>query len=313
MKDDLISIIIPVYNCEKYIDQAIETVKLQSYTNWELLIVNDGSKDNSLNVIQKETIDFREKVKIINFDENQGVAKARNEALKIASGRYIAYLDADDWWEREKLDKQLNFMKENNLTFSYTSYSRIKEDGTFLRTVKASKLTQYKDLLKNAIMLTSTIMIDLSKVEKSLLFMPNLTISEDTQTWLNILKTGVIAYGLDENLAKYRQRKGSASSNKIKSTIGIWKVYKNYQLMGIFKSSYYTFLHAVNAIKKRVVVFKKMQEIYRTYFRKVKNWHNVIEKKRPKRQKNSMRKIKVKVADILAIFAFFCYNVEGKK
>ena len=265
MKDDLISIIIPVYNCEKYIARTIETVKSQIYTNWELIIVNDGSKDDSLNEIQEQIQDIKEKVKLINSNKNQGAAKARNAALEVASGKYIAYLDADDLWEKGKISKQINFMKNNNIIFSYTSYARIREDGTFLNIVKAPKMMGYKDLLKSTIMLTSTIMIDISKVPKEILKMPNLKIAEDTQTWLNILKTGVTAYGLDENLAKYRKRKGSASYNKIESTIGIWKVYRKYQSIGVIKSSYYILLHILNAIKKRVVIFekRKLKQDYR--------------------------------------------------
>ena len=268
MKDELVSIIIPVYNCEKYISQTIDTVKQQEYTNWELIIVNDGSNDNSLSKIQKQIQDIKEKVKLINFSKNQGVAKARNAALKEASGKYIAYLDADDLWEKEKLYKQIKFMKENNVFFSYTGYARIKEDGTFLRTVKAPRKTGYKDLLKSTIMLTSTIMIDISKIPKENLEMPNLKVSEDTQTWLNVLKTGEVAYGLDENLAKYRQRKSSASSNKIKSTIGIWKVYREYQLMGRIKSSYYTFLHVINAIRKRIWIIEKIKKFNKNVLEK---------------------------------------------
>ena len=268
MKDELVSIIIPVYNCEKYIVQAIDTVKQQDYTNWELIIVNDGSNDNSLSKIQKQIEDIKGKVKLINFPQNQGVAKSRNTALEYASGKYIAYLDADDLWKKEKMRKQINFMKENNVFFSYTAYERIKEDETFLRTVKVPRKTGYKDLLKSTIMLTSTIMVDIRKIPKERLKMPNLKISEDTQTWLNILKTGVVAYGLDENLAKYRQRKKSASSNKIKSTIGIWKVYRKYQLMGRIKSSYYTLLHIVYAIKKRLLLIDNIRKFTKNILEK---------------------------------------------
>lgn len=110
-------------------------------------------------------------------------------------------------------------------------------------------------------MLTSTIMVDISKIPKESLKMPDLKISEDTQTWLNILKTGVLAYWLDENLAKYRKKKKSASSSKIKSTLGIWKVYREYQMMGRIKSLYYTFLHAINAAKKRILVIDSIRKL----------------------------------------------------
>lgn len=257
MTEKLISIIMPVYNCEKYIGQAIQTVKYQKYKNWELIIVNDGSTDNSIEIIKKETQEIRKKTKIINLQENQGVANARNIALEEANGAYIAYLDADDMWTEEKLNKQLEFMEKNNIGFSYTGYDRIKEEGGFSKTVKVPEKTSYNNLLTNTIILTSTIMINVEQIKKELLKMPDLRTSEDTQTWLNILKSGVIAYGIDEELAQYRKRKKSTSANKIKTTISIWKVYRKYQLFGISKSIYYTFMHSVNAIQKRLVIPKK--------------------------------------------------------
>ena len=154
--------------------------------------------------------------------------------------------------EKEKLYKQINFMKINNIAFSYTSYSRTKEDGSLLKTVEVPGKTNYKDLLRSTIMLTSTIIIDIKTIPKEKLKMPNLKISEDAQTWLDILKSGVVAYGLNKNLAQYRQRKNSTSSNKIKSVKGMWKVYRKYQKMSISKSLYYTMFHIINAIKKRI-------------------------------------------------------------
>lgn len=252
MKEELVSIIMPVYNCEKYVTKAIKSVQEQTYTNWELIIVNDCSTDNSICKIEEQIKSIKNKVTLINLAENKGVANARNIAIDKACGRYIAYLDADDLWEKEKLYKQINFMKINNIAFSYTSYSRTKEDGSLLKTVEVPGKTNYKDLLRSTIMLTSTIIIDTKTISKEKLKMPNLKISEDAQTWLDILKSGVVAYGLNKNLAQYRQRKNSTSSNKIKSVKGMWKVYRKYQKMSISKSLYYTMFHIINAIKKRI-------------------------------------------------------------
>ena len=254
MNKNLISIIMPVYKCENYIGQAIESIKRQSYKDWELIIVNDGSTDNTLKKIELKTHNIKEKVKLINIKENQGIANARNIALELAEGSYIAYLDADDIWKEEKLSKQLEFMKKNKISFSYTGYSRIKEDGKFVKIVKVPFETSYKQLLTNSIMLTSTIMVNIEMISKELLRMPNLRISEDTQTWLNILKNSVIAYGIDEELSQYRIRRKSASSNKIKTTISVWRVYRRYQLFGIIKSAHYTLWHLINAIRKRAVI-----------------------------------------------------------
>ncbi len=252
MKEELVSIIMPVYNCEKYVAKAIKSVQEQTYANWELIIVNDCSTDNSICKIEEQIKSIKDKVTLINLAENQGVANARNIAIDKTYGRYIAYLDADDLWEKEKLHKQIEYMKINNIAFSYTSYSRMKEDGGLLKTVEVPGKTNYTDLLKSTIILTSTIIIDTKTIPKEKLKMPNLKISEDAQTWLNILKSGVVAYGLNENLTQYRQRKNSTSSNKIKSIKGMWKVYRKYQKMSIGKSLYYTIFHIINAIKKRI-------------------------------------------------------------
>ena len=121
-----------------------------------------------------------------------------------------------------------------------------------LKTVEVPEKTSYTDLLKSTMMLTSTIIIDTENIPKEKMKMPNLKITEDTQTWLNILKSGVVAYGLNENLTQYRQRKDSTSSNKIESIIGMWKVYRKYQEINISKSLYYMIFHIMNAIKKRI-------------------------------------------------------------
>lgn len=252
MNDELVSIIMPIYNCEKYVAKAIKSVQLQTYTNWELIIINDNSTDNGIDKIKEQIKSIKDKVILINLEENRGAANARNIAIDKACGRYIAYLDADDLWEKEKLCKQIKFMQKNNVAFSYTSYTRITEKGTLVKTVTVPAKTNYKNLLKNTIMLTSTIIIDTKMISKEKIKMPNLKITEDTQTWLNILKSGVVAYGLSENLAQYRQRKNSTSSNKIKSIKGMWKVYRKYQKMSIGKSLYYTMFHIINAIKKRI-------------------------------------------------------------
>lgn len=259
MKSNLVSVIIPVYNCEKYVTEAIKSAAKQSYENLEIIIVNDGSTDKSLKIIKKEIKEIKRKVILIDFEKNMGVSYARNKALEVASGDYVAYLDADDLWEKEKIEKQIKFMQEKKYYFSYTGYTRIRENGKFSRYVKAPIRTSYNDLLKNTIMLTSTIMINVKRVGKENLKMPNLPRSEDTETWLNILKNDLNAYGLDINLAKYRIRKNSISSNKVKSIKGIWTVYRKYEYIGRIKSAFYIIMHVINAVKKRIVI-KGMQE-----------------------------------------------------
>lgn len=250
---DLVSIIIPVYNCEKYIAEAIKSVKEQEYQKWELIIVNDKSTDNSINIIKEEIKEIKQDVILIDSPKNYGTAISRNIALNNAKGRYIAYLDADDIWEKQKLREQINFMKTNNIAFSYTDYTRINEKGTTLKKVVVPKVITYNTLLKNAMILTSTIIINTELINKEMLVMPELKTSEDTETWLNILKTGIIAKGLNKNLTKYRKRRNSASSNKLLVAKELWNVYRKYQSISRIKSTYYIILHMLNAAKKRIV------------------------------------------------------------
>lgn len=256
MDNELISIIMPVYNCEKYLTQAINSVKKKIYKKWNLIIVNDKSTDYSYKIIKKSTKDIKDKVIIVNLKENEGVANARNVALNYVKGRYVAFLDSDDIWNERKLELQLNYMKIKNAIFTYTGYTRINEDGKILKYVAVPPKVGYKYLLKNTIMLTSTIMIDTKYIEIQSIKMPNLKRSEDTQTWLNILKNNIIADGINEDLAKYRQRKYSVSSNKFKSILGVWVVFRKYQSIGVLKSLFYIIAHSINALKKRSVIIK---------------------------------------------------------
>lgn len=244
--DELITIIMPVYNSEKYLERAIKSVINQTYKNWELICINDASTDNSLQILKKYESN---KIKIKSLKKNSGTAIARNEALKIANGRFIAYLDADDYYNCKKLEKQIKFMKINNYAFTCTSYSFINENGETKQIRIPQKLT-YKEYMKNTRLIPTAIMIDTEKIKKSNLYMENLKIAEDTKTWLKILKNGEIVYGLKENLAYYMQWENSKSKNKIKAANAVWKIYKGE--VGRIKAIYYFIWYAFNASKKRI-------------------------------------------------------------
>lgn len=253
-----VSIILPVYNSEKYIEETIKSVLNQTYTNWELIIVDDCSKDNSLKIVEQlKTEQFR----IIKNKENSGVALSRNKAIEKAQGKYIAFIDSDDLWEKEKLEKQLKFMEERNIVFSFSSYKRIKENGNIITKVNVPNKIDYKELLKNTIILTSTVIIDTEKISKDLIKMPKLKLSEDTAMFLNILRNGYTAYGLEEYLIKYRVRKKSLSSNKLKSMHSLWKVYKNQEKLNFFERVKNILGYIKNATKKRIPSRKKTTDI----------------------------------------------------
>jgi len=246
-----IDIIMPAYNCAKYIKSAIESVKKQTYQNWRLIIIDDGSTDNTAQVIQSATNDIKEKVELIKCKKNLGVAEARNLGIRKSTNRYIAFLDADDVWLESKLEKQLKFMKDNAYEFTYTLYTycknnRKKEVKHFIKTLN------YKQALKNTFILTSTVMIDTRVVPKELLHMPNVK-SEDTATWWRILKQGYIAYGLEENLTLYRVTKQSLSSNKFVNLKRTWNLYRKQEKLSIIQASYYFVNYVYHAIIKRII------------------------------------------------------------
>ena len=248
MVEDLVSIIIPVYNAEKYIKQTIETIKGQVYGNWEAVFVDDCSTDKSAEIIKK---DVSNKIKIIKLNKNSGPAIARNIGIEVSEGKYVCFLDADDLWKKDKLEKQINFMKKKNCAFSYTSYYYIDDEGEKCsKKVEIPDTLNYKEALKNTRILTITAMFDMEKIEKDLLKIPDIEL-EDMATWWQILKKGYIAYGLNEPLAYYRKVKGSRGYNKVKSAKNRWKLYRKIEGLNIIKAAYYYVFYIINSIVKR--------------------------------------------------------------
>lgn len=247
--EEIVSIIIPVYNAEKYLEDTIKTIENQTYQNYEAIFIDDFSTDSSSQIIQKH---INDKIKLINLDKNNGPALARNIGIKLAKGRYICFLDADDLWEKDKLEKQINFMKLNNYCFTYSNFRYINQNNTKIsREIKVQKELDYKKSLKDNRILTITAMIDTKYISKELIYMPDIK-SEDIATWWNILKKGYKAYAIDESLAYYRRHKNSLTANKVKSAKNRWNLYRKYEKFNIFKSIYY-FLHYVFfAIVKRM-------------------------------------------------------------
>lgn len=248
--NDLVSIIIPVYNAEKFIAETIESVLDQTYTNWELLLVNDCSSDNSVNVIQKYLKDDR--IRLINNMYNSKAALSRNNGILASHGRYICFLDADDKWDTQKLEKQLSLMKEKNCAFSFTGYEFANDkcipNG---KKVFVPERIIYKEALKNTIIWTSTVMFDMEKLSKDDVFMPNVK-SEDTACWWSILKKVDCAYGLNEVLSYYRRTSGTLSSNKVEAVKRIWNLYRNVEHLNMFRSCYCFIWYAFRAVRRRV-------------------------------------------------------------
>lgn len=251
--DNLVSIVMPFFNASKTVSRSIKSVIEQSYENWELLVVNDYSKPEQTNYLKDIIKTFNdERIRLIELDVNVGAAEARNVAISTSKGRYLAFLDSDDFWSKEKLKKQLTFMKEKNSAFTFSAYNVISEDGEDIlgRISVPSKIT-YSQYLGNTIIGCLTVILDVSKLGK--VTMPNLRSSHDMALWADILKRIDFADGLNEELSTYRLVKSSNTANKLKASKEVWQVYRNYLKLNVFLSSYYFIQYAFNAVKKRVI------------------------------------------------------------
>lgn len=250
--EEKVSIIVPVYNAEKYIVETIESVKAQTYENWELLLIDDGSTDGSRQVIS-DYLSGEPDERIVLFPrENSGAAKARNYGLSQAGGRFIAYLDADDLWSPDKIEKQLAFMREKQAAFSFTGYEFADESGKGTgKIVRVPETLVYRQALQNTTIFTSTVMFDSEKIAKEKLEMPIIK-SEDTALWFKVLRMGYTAYGLNENLVRYRRTNGSLSANKLEALRRIWNLYRKAEHLSVPCSIYNFCFWAVRAVKRRV-------------------------------------------------------------
>ena len=248
MKEKLVSIITPSYKSEKFIAQTIASVLKQTYSNWEMIIVDDVSPDNSNKIIE-EYIKKDSRIKLIKLEKNIGPAVARNRAIEETQGRYIAFLDADDLWMPEKLEKQLDFMHENDLAFTYSSYDLIDEDGkNHLGTFITKEFISYEGMLKTSSVGCLTAIYYTKKLGK--LFMPNVLKRQDYGLWLKILKEIKTTKGMLEPLATYRILKNSVSSNKIKAAQYQWKIYREVEKLNLFQSIYYFVQYAYHGVIK---------------------------------------------------------------
>ena len=256
MQKDKVSIITPVYNCEKLIKNTIECVLNQTYQNWEMLLVDDCSFDNSAEIIENY-VKKDKRIKYFKLKENSGAAVARNMALNKSSGRFIAYLDSDDLWKKDKLEKQVKFMIDNNYAFTCTDYEKITEDGKSLnKIVKIPKRVNYNLFLRNTIIQTVGVMIDTKITGKDILVMPNIRRRQDAATWCQLLKNGYDCYECPESLSYYRVVSNSLSSNKFKAIKMNWYWYRKIEKLPIWKACYCFIGYAFNAVKKRIYVKK---------------------------------------------------------
>jgi len=240
----------PSYNAARFIGESINSVLLQTYSNWELLIVDDCSKDNSVEVVRKfANIDKR--VVLFSLEKNVGAAAARNVAIEHAQGQYIAFLDSDDVWDEYKLEKQLAFMKQYSYAFTFSNYYVMEENGKKTENiVKVPSSLSYHQYLRNTIIGCLTVIID--RQQTGDFKMPLIKSSHDMALWLLIMKRGFKAYGLKDVLAGYRLVSTSNTAKKWKAAKDVWKVYREIEGLSVLYAAYCFCGYAINAVLKRI-------------------------------------------------------------
>ncbi|MBR4586771.1 MAG: glycosyltransferase family 2 protein [Lachnospiraceae bacterium] len=243
----MISIIMAAYNAEKTIDQAIESVLSQSYENFELIVINDCSKDQTESIVkQYQSKDKR--VKLISNENNQGVSKTRLYGLNSARGNWIAILDSDDKWEEDKLEKQVCLVKKTRAELVFTGSAFMNHEGKRIEGyLHAPNTVDYKTLLKQNVISNSSVLIKKYLYKKYYAVSDNM--HEDFAIWLQVLRTGRLAYGIDEPLLTYRLSSNSKSSNKLKAAKMNWNTYR-YIGLNMLQAFYYECLYTINGIRK---------------------------------------------------------------
>lgn len=245
--NELVSIVMPTYNCSLFIEDTIISVINQSYKNWELIIVDDCSTDNTHEIVNKYLKNYN--IKYIILSNNLGAALARNRGIELAQGRFIAFLDSDDIWYPQKLAIQIKSMIDNNWFFSCTGYDKINEDGKDLGNYISTELVKnYKDLLKNCPG-NSTVIYDASNLGKY--YIPDIKRRNDYIMWLMIIKNAKKIYGINSSLGAHRVRHEGISRNKFKLVKYHWLIYRRYEKINLVFSSYLTLYWVTKTIFRK--------------------------------------------------------------
>lgn len=251
-KEVLVSIIMPAYNCEKYVFEAINSVLAQTYKNWELLVLDDGSKDNTLQIIE-EFSRKDSRIKAFPNRKNMGVSATRNRGIELASGDWIAFLDSDDMWEPLKLEKQFEVVENKSVEFLFTGSSYVNEEGEpFKGLFEIPEKVTYKKLRNQNVISCSSVLVKKKYFEN--IKMEKDEMHEDYAVWLRILKLGVTAYGVNEPLLIYRISRNSKSGNKMKT---FKMTYKVFRFIGVnpIGSAYFMVRHVIASVGKYKKIF----------------------------------------------------------
>lgn len=247
MKDGLVSIIVPAYRAAAYIGRTIESVRAQTYTDWEMLVADDCSPDDTRQIV-REWSGRDGRIRLIALERNGGPAAARNAALERAQGRWIAFLDSDDLWLPAKLERSLAHAAAHRAALVFTGFRRITHDESATGAyIAVPRTLDYRQLLGNTAIATSTVLIDRAAAG-DIRMQP--VYYDDFACWLSILKRGHVAHGLDEDLMRYRVVAKSVSRNKGRSAREVWKTYRGVERLGVAASAWHFARYAANALRK---------------------------------------------------------------
>lgn len=239
-----VSIIVPYYKNIKYIFRCIQSIYDQNYKSFEVILIYDDTDKRDLKLIQNKFKNYKNLNLYVN-KKNIGVSMSRNKGIKKAKGYYIAFLDSDDFWKKNKLKKQIKFMEKNSLDFSFTAYDILKSNKVFKKKIKTTYT--YQDLLKKCDIGLSTVIIK-SKL-KNIGNFPNLRTQEDFALWLKYLKNGVKAKGINESLSVWRDTPNSLSSNIFQKLKDSFMVYYHYENKNFLESIFSVLILSINKIK----------------------------------------------------------------
>lgn len=244
-----VSVITPAYNAAPFLEEAVESVQSQSFVDWEMIIVDDCSMDETYNIAQ-QLAKKDDRIRVLQNEKNSGVAATRNKALDVATGEYIAFLDADDLWLSQKLEKQVQFMDTGKYVLTYTNYQKFNSDTgqRQKKVIKAPSTMTAKRIYGDTSIGCLTVMVNRNK--SGPFHMPLIDHTEDNITWQEILSKGYTAYRLDEVLSLYREGNESLTSGKKSAAKQQWSTYRNYYNFSITKSLFYFSQYAYHAMKK---------------------------------------------------------------
>lgn len=237
-KPGLVSVVMPAHNSQGSLSESVESVLAQTCRDWELIIVDDASRDGTLE-LARQLASSDPRIRVLPLEQNVGVAEARNRGIGAALGQYLAFLDSDDLWLPNKLQVQIDFMRSSGAAFSFAQYRRIGRDGSLSNPVKVPRSVDYEGLLRGNSIGCLTVVIDRFQIPE--VAMPKIK-HEDYVTWLKILRQGHIAYGIPQDLARYRVTSSSVSSDKRRSASWTWNIYRRVEGLSLLKSAW-CFLH----------------------------------------------------------------------